>query len=86
MRKGSAVSAERDEINACPAPGAPSGAATKQTVDALLGRPDPTGQSTASAASTPADRFAELQRLTAAYMDEAWSPASAVRHPGSAPF
>ena len=71
MRKGSAVSAERDEINACPAPGAPSGAATKQTVDALLGRPDPTGQSTASAASIPADRFAELQRLTAAYMDEA---------------
>ena len=55
MRKGSAVGAERDEINACPAPGAPSGAATKQTVDALLGRPDPTGQSTASAASTPAE-------------------------------
>ncbi len=47
------------------------GSATKQTVDALLGRPDPTGQSAVSAASTPEDRFAELARLTGAYMDAA---------------
>ena len=63
------MSADKEDINACAAPVAASGAATKQTVDALLGRPDPTGQSAASAASTPEGRFAELARLTAAYMD-----------------
>ena len=63
------MSADKEDINACAAPVAASGAATKQTVDALLGRPDPTGQSAASAASTPEGRFAERARLTAADKD-----------------
>ena len=50
-------------------PSAP-GRRTKETVDALLGRPHPTADSAIERGpATPENRFAELARLTSAYMD-----------------
>ena len=64
------MSAERDDSVRAAADAVSAGKATKETVDALLGRPHPTADSAIERGpATPEDRFAELARLTSAYMD-----------------
>ncbi|MCI9262593.1 MAG: GTP pyrophosphokinase, partial [Eggerthellaceae bacterium] len=63
------MSAERDHSGA---DAVSDGRATKAAVDAMLGVPHPTASSQQAPTGpvTPDSRFAELQRLTSAYMDE----------------
>ena len=64
------MSVERDDSVRAAADAVSAGKATKETVDALLGRPHPTADSAIERGpATPEDRFAELARLTSAYMD-----------------
>ena len=64
------MSAERDDSVRAAADAVSAGKATKETVDGLLGRPHPTADSAIERGpATPEDRFAELARLTSAYMD-----------------
>ena len=64
------MSAERDDSVRAAADAVRAGKATKETVDALLGRPHPTADSAIERGpATPENRFAELARLTSAYMD-----------------